>query len=274
MRPGRRAPDQRESILTSAAPSPAAPSRLVHLSVALDDAGWHPAAWREPRARPAELLDGRVLGGSHPAGRARPAGLRHHRGRAQPAVRPLRPARPADRPGPRTARRRADRGARGAPHAAHRAGADGDRHPYRAVSRVQGDRHAGLRQHRAGRGADPGVARPARGRAVRPAQTSRPPPPADNGRPEAAEIADGFDEAADYVEVLRRLWDSWEDDAEIRDAATGRFVDVSKLHYIDFQGRWFSVKGPSITPRPPQGQPVVAALGHGAVAVPADRARR
>jgi alkanesulfonate monooxygenase SsuD/methylene tetrahydromethanopterin reductase-like flavin-dependent oxidoreductase (luciferase family) len=62
--------------------------------------------------------------------------------------------------------------------------------------------------------------------------------------------------------VLRRLWDSWEDDAEIRDVATGRFVDRDKLHYIDFEGRWFSVKGPSITPRPPQGQPIVAALGH------------
>jgi alkanesulfonate monooxygenase SsuD/methylene tetrahydromethanopterin reductase-like flavin-dependent oxidoreductase (luciferase family) len=71
-----------------------------------------------------------------------------------------------------------------------------------------------------------------------------------------------FDEAADYVEVLRRLWDSWEDDAEIRDVATGRFVDRDKLHYIDFKGQWFSVKGPSITPRPPQGQPIVAALGH------------
>jgi alkanesulfonate monooxygenase SsuD/methylene tetrahydromethanopterin reductase-like flavin-dependent oxidoreductase (luciferase family) len=91
-------------------------------------------------------------------------------------------------------------------------------------------------------------------------------PSAENGRPEAAAIADGFDEAADYVEVLRRLWDSWEDDAEIRDAATGRFVDVSKLHYIDFQGRWFSVQGPSITPRPPQGQPVIAALGHAGAA--------
>jgi alkanesulfonate monooxygenase SsuD/methylene tetrahydromethanopterin reductase-like flavin-dependent oxidoreductase (luciferase family) len=78
-------------------------------------------------------------------------------------------------------------------------------------------------------------------------------------------IADHFDEAADYVEVLRRLWDSWEDDAEIRDAATGRFIDRDKLHYIDFEGRWFSVKGPSITPRPPQGQPVVAALGHASV---------
>ena len=74
-----------------------------------------------------------------------------------------------------------------------------------------------------------------------------------------------FDEAADYVEVLRRLWDSWEDDAEIRDVATGRFIDRDKLHYIDFEGRWFSVRGPSITPRPPQGQPVVAALGHGPV---------
>jgi alkanesulfonate monooxygenase SsuD/methylene tetrahydromethanopterin reductase-like flavin-dependent oxidoreductase (luciferase family) len=47
--------------------------------------------------------------------------------------------------------------------------------------------------------------------------------------------------------------------------ATGRFIDRNKLHYIDFEGRWFSVKGPSITPRPPQGQPVVAALGHASV---------
>jgi alkanesulfonate monooxygenase SsuD/methylene tetrahydromethanopterin reductase-like flavin-dependent oxidoreductase (luciferase family) len=75
-------------------------------------------------------------------------------------------------------------------------------------------------------------------------------------------IGDLFDEAADYVEVMRRLWDSWEDDAEIRDAATGRFVDREKLHYIDFQGRHFSVRGPSITPRPPQGQPIVSALAH------------
>lgn len=75
-------------------------------------------------------------------------------------------------------------------------------------------------------------------------------------------IADLFEEADDYAEVLRRLWDSWEDDAEIRDAATGRFVDRDKLHHIDFEGRFFNVRGPSITPRPPQGQPVIAALGH------------
>jgi alkanesulfonate monooxygenase SsuD/methylene tetrahydromethanopterin reductase-like flavin-dependent oxidoreductase (luciferase family) len=73
---------------------------------------------------------------------------------------------------------------------------------------------------------------------------------------------DLFAEAEDVVEVVRRLWDSWEDDAVIRDVVTGRFVDRDKLHYVDFTGQYFSVKGPSITPRPPQGQPVVAALAH------------
>ena len=71
-----------------------------------------------------------------------------------------------------------------------------------------------------------------------------------------------MDEAADFIEVVRRLWDSWEDDAEIRDVSTGRFVDRDKLHYIDFEGPWFSVRGPSITPRPPQGQPIVCVLAH------------
>jgi alkanesulfonate monooxygenase SsuD/methylene tetrahydromethanopterin reductase-like flavin-dependent oxidoreductase (luciferase family) len=72
--------------------------------------------------------------------------------------------------------------------------------------------------------------------------------------PEAA-----YDEAADHVDVVRRLWDSWEDGAEIRDVPTGRFLDRDRVHHIDFEGRWFSVKGPSITPRSPQGQPVVLA---------------
>ncbi|MER5731439.1 LLM class flavin-dependent oxidoreductase [Streptomyces sp. NPDC002138] len=71
--------------------------------------------------------------------------------------------------------------------------------------------------------------------------------------------AELLEEAADHVEVVRRLWDSWEDDAEIRDVASGRFIDRDKLHHIGFEGRHFSVKGPSITPRPPQGQPLVAA---------------
>ena len=83
------------------------------------------------------------------------------------------------------------------------------------------------------------------------------------GRRNGSQSPDGlFDEAADAVEVVRRLWDSWEGDAVIRDVATGRYIDRNKLHYIDFTGEYFSVKGPSITPRPPQGQPVVAALAH------------
>jgi len=78
--------------------------------------------------------------------------------------------------------------------------------------------------------------------------------------PLSAGDADG--EFADVVEVLRRLWDSWEDDAVIRDVPTGRYLDRAKLHYADFEGRHFSVKGPAITPRPPQGQPlVIAAAG-------------
>ena len=78
-------------------------------------------------------------------------------------------------------------------------------------------------------------------------------------------VAGLFEEATDAVEVVRRLWDSWEDDAIIKDTATGRFIDRDKLHSIDFEGRYFSVKGPSIVPRPPQGQPLVVALAHSAV---------
>ncbi|EST33347.1 LLM class flavin-dependent oxidoreductase [Streptomyces roseochromogenus] len=74
-----------------------------------------------------------------------------------------------------------------------------------------------------------------------------------------------FDEATDVVEVARRLWDSWEDDAEIRDAATGRFIDRGKVHHIDFAGAHFGVRGPSIIPRPPQGQPLVTSLAHAMV---------
>jgi alkanesulfonate monooxygenase SsuD/methylene tetrahydromethanopterin reductase-like flavin-dependent oxidoreductase (luciferase family) len=92
-------------------------------------------------------------------------------------------------------------------------------------------------------------------------------------------------EAAASIEVSRRLWDSWEDDAVIRDVATGRYIDVDKLHYVDFDtsagfetpagfaGAPYSVKGPSIIPRPLQGQlPVLAPaslVGEGQVAAEA-----
>ncbi|TQC49108.1 LLM class flavin-dependent oxidoreductase [Rhodococcus sp. WS4] len=77
------------------------------------------------------------------------------------------------------------------------------------------------------------------------------------GRKDAQDAESLWAEAADAIEVVSLLWDSWEDDAEIRDVPTGRFIDRDKLHYIDFEGTHFSVKGPSITPRSPQGQSLI-----------------
>lgn len=77
------------------------------------------------------------------------------------------------------------------------------------------------------------------------------------GRPEITGQADLEREQRDSIAVARDLWDSWEDDAVIRDYASGRFLDRDKLHYVDFDGESFTVKGPSIVPRPPQGQLVV-----------------
>ncbi|MFC9689578.1 LLM class flavin-dependent oxidoreductase [Kribbella sp. NPDC056951] len=78
------------------------------------------------------------------------------------------------------------------------------------------------------------------------------------GRREPAPAADLWREARYVVDVSRRLWDSWDDDAIIRDAPTGRFVDRDRLHYVDYQSPNFNIKGPSIVPRPPQGHPVTA----------------
>lgn len=74
--------------------------------------------------------------------------------------------------------------------------------------------------------------------------------------------ADPAAEAADVIEAVRRLWDSWDDDAVIADEATGRFLDADRVHHVDFVGRSFAVRGPALVPRPPQGQvPVFAATG-------------
>ena len=79
------------------------------------------------------------------------------------------------------------------------------------------------------------------------------------GRPHV-DTAEGLRrEAADSVEVVRRLWDSWEDDAVIRHVASSRYLDRDRLHYIDFTGETYAVKGPAIVPRSPQGQLVVLA---------------
>lgn len=76
------------------------------------------------------------------------------------------------------------------------------------------------------------------------------------GRREAPAEEEAWREADAVADVVARLWDSWEDGAEIRDTAGGRFVDRDKLHHVDFTGPGFTVRGPSVVPRPPQGHPV------------------
>ncbi|MFC0042314.1 LLM class flavin-dependent oxidoreductase [Actinomadura rayongensis] len=66
-------------------------------------------------------------------------------------------------------------------------------------------------------------------------------------------------EVLDVVDAARLLWDSWEDDAVIKESRTGRYLDADRVHHVDFEGATFTVKGPLITPRPPQGQVVVLA---------------
>lgn len=67
--------------------------------------------------------------------------------------------------------------------------------------------------------------------------------------------------AEEYISVVQGLWDSWEDDAFVRDRQSGVFFDASKLHKLNHQGRFFSVEGPLNIQRSPQGQPVIFQAG-------------
>jgi alkanesulfonate monooxygenase SsuD/methylene tetrahydromethanopterin reductase-like flavin-dependent oxidoreductase (luciferase family) len=66
----------------------------------------------------------------------------------------------------------------------------------------------------------------------------------------------------EYLQVVRGLWDSWDDDAFIYDKGAGRFFDPSKMHVLNHKGAHLSVRGPLNVNRSPQGRPVVAAI-HG-----------
>lgn len=67
--------------------------------------------------------------------------------------------------------------------------------------------------------------------------------------------------AEEYLQVVRGLWDSWEDDAFVRDKASGVFFDPKKMHTLNHQGEFFSVKGPLNIARSKQGHPVVFQAG-------------
>ncbi len=67
--------------------------------------------------------------------------------------------------------------------------------------------------------------------------------------------------AAEFVEVVKGLWDSWEDDAFVRDRTTARYFDPAKLHPLNHHGQSFHVRGPLNVARPPQGYPVISQAG-------------
>ncbi|MBW7475350.1 LLM class flavin-dependent oxidoreductase [Paenibacillus oenotherae] len=67
--------------------------------------------------------------------------------------------------------------------------------------------------------------------------------------------------AEEHLEVVRGLWDSWEDDAFIRDKETGVFFDREKLHRLNHKGQYFSVEGPLNIARSKQGHPVIFQAG-------------
>ncbi|RKN10909.1 LLM class flavin-dependent oxidoreductase [Streptomyces radicis] len=67
--------------------------------------------------------------------------------------------------------------------------------------------------------------------------------------------------AAEFVAVLRALWDSWDDDAAVVDRAAGELTRASRIHPADHHGAFFDVAGPLNVPRPPQGHPVLAHAG-------------
>ena len=70
-----------------------------------------------------------------------------------------------------------------------------------------------------------------------------------------------YEVANEFVDVVRGLWDCWEDGAILADKASGRYLDPAKVRPLDHKGRFFQVKGPINMARCPQGHPVIIQAG-------------
>jgi N-acetyl-S-(2-succino)cysteine monooxygenase len=70
-----------------------------------------------------------------------------------------------------------------------------------------------------------------------------------------------YEIAGEFVDVVRGLWDCWEDGAIVADRSTGTFLDASKVQPLNHKGRFFQVKGPLNIERPPQGHPIIIQAG-------------
>jgi N-acetyl-S-(2-succino)cysteine monooxygenase len=81
------------------------------------------------------------------------------------------------------------------------------------------------------------------------------------GREQHYEHGERYDRAVEFVEVVQGLWDSWDDDAFLRDRASGCYFDPAKLHVLNHKGQHFSVRGPLNVARAPQGHPVLFQAG-------------
>lgn len=81
------------------------------------------------------------------------------------------------------------------------------------------------------------------------------------GKPEHPEHGLRYEMAREFVDVVTRLWDSWEDGALVLDRQSGQFADEAKVKPVDYSGRWYSTKGPLNVPRSPQGYPVLIQAG-------------
>jgi FMN-dependent oxidoreductase (nitrilotriacetate monooxygenase family) len=78
---------------------------------------------------------------------------------------------------------------------------------------------------------------------------------------EHAAHADRYERAAEFVEVMLGLWDTFEDDAFVLDKDAGLFFDPAKLHMLHHKGKHFQVRGPLMMRRSPQGHPVIVHAG-------------
>jgi N-acetyl-S-(2-succino)cysteine monooxygenase len=70
-----------------------------------------------------------------------------------------------------------------------------------------------------------------------------------------------YEIATEFVDVVRGLWDCWDDGAIVADKATGVFLDPAKIRALNHKGRFFSVKGPLSMERCPQGHPIIIQAG-------------
>jgi len=91
--------------------------------------------------------------------------------------------------------------------------------------------------------------------------TSNPDAALNFGLEEHMEHGERYDRAREFYDVVTGLWDSWADDAFIRDAETGIYFDPAKLHVLDHKGPHLSVRGPLNIARTPQGWPVIVQAG-------------